>query len=338
MIARVKIDLPFNILIAKEEQIPVHPTYEFDYLLIFHPPMRDDDLASKTEPEILKIDEKDAFYANCILIDFFKDDFNRSDLINFDPPLEKIYEVLNFFLMRLRRVTLAPQIHPLQINSCNVSLRYLTDDGLELEKETGKIRGRHGINLQIKYVALNKEIWNDLFSLQVEVTSQHWTDLLLDAKDELPDVGPSVVLAFTALEVFISDILNQLAKKENVSSELWSWINSRQKEPKTEEQYDTLLTIFTGHSLKEEEFKLWDAFHHLKSARDTFVHEGIARISKKTEKKLDVNEASVLIQQADEIILKIREWVPKEIQWEIPKAHHKTCTALWKLQQLFSIK
>jgi len=39
-----------------------------------------------------------------------------------------------------------------------------------------------------------------------------WHDLLLDAEEALPGVGTAVVLAFTALEVFIADTLDELAR------------------------------------------------------------------------------------------------------------------------------
>jgi hypothetical protein len=324
MIARVLIYIPFKILVPKEEQFQIYSIKESDYIIRFYPPGRDPNLIFEPEPKTITMDKKDAFYANYIQIDFCKDDFNRIDKDIFDPPLEKINEVLNSFLMRLKRVTSSPQIHSLQINSYRAGITYLNNNGKELEEEIGKITHKFQDRCEFKFVALNKELWNDTFSIQSDFTSQHWMNLLLDAYDELPDIGSAVVLAFTALEIFISDILNQLASK-NVSPDLWLWINSRQKEPKTVEQYDTLLKIFTGHSLKDES-KLWDAFHHLKSARDTFVHEGVSRITKKS-KKLEINEALKLIQQADEITLKIREWLPKEIQWELPKEYHPTIAA-----------
>jgi hypothetical protein len=58
MIARVKINLPFNILMLNDELILLHTTYEFDYSILFHPPMRDELLKTGIE-EYKKTELKD---------------------------------------------------------------------------------------------------------------------------------------------------------------------------------------------------------------------------------------------------------------------------------------
>jgi hypothetical protein len=323
MIAQVLIYPPFKILIPKEEQFKVYSIKESDYIIRFYPPGRDSNFNYEPESKTITMDKKDAFLANFIQIDFCKDDFNRNG-DTFDPPLEKINKALNFFLIRLKRATSSPIIHSLQINSYRVGITYFDDNGIELNGVTQKFRDR----VEFKHIILNKDLWNDTFSLQSDFTSQHWTNLLLDAYDELPDIGPAVVLAFTALEIFISDILNQLATPEKIPPEFWEWINKRsnwQQEPSIEEQYDILLKYFTGHTLKDD--KLWQTFQNLRTARNIFVHEGIARISKKSQKPLEYNEALDLINLANEIPLKIREWLPKEIQWELPREYHPTIAA-----------
>ena len=80
-----------------------------------------------------------------------------------------------------------------------------------------------------------------------------WDVLLLDAQAELPKIGTAIVLAATALEVFIAGILDQLAKEKAVPEELWSWISEREdyhQQPTLVEQYNDLLHFFTGHSLR----------------------------------------------------------------------------------------
>ena len=71
-----------------------------------------------------------------------------------------------------------------------------------------------------------------------------------------------------------------LAQAGAVPTPLWAWISKRGdylREPTVEEQYDALFKFFTGHSLKEEP-TLWTAFRNLKTARNTFVHGGAAKI------------------------------------------------------------
>jgi len=339
MIARVFIQIPFDILIAVDEKFPIFSFEESGYKISWFPPGRDQRYVSHTEPLTIKLNGKDAIFCNIIRIDFQKEEFDRTvytdptKMNEYDPSFEVINKVLNYFLIRLRHLTNANQIHLIDILSCQWRIAYLKDDGTEFPEEKGKFRAKGSYKFELKYVSLNSEIWNDIFKLPSDFGSQYWVDLLLDGLDELPEIGPSIVLTFTALEVFIAKILNQLATKEKISPEFWEWINRRPDwthEPSVEEQYDILLKILTGHTLKEDE-KLWNAFQNLKTARNTFVHEGVARISRKSQKPLEDHEARKLIILANEIPLKIREWLPKDIQWELRKNYSTSCEAIWPL-------
>jgi hypothetical protein len=131
----------------------------------------------------------------------------------------------------------------------------------------------------------------------------------------MPSIGPALVLAATALEVFISRVLDRLAPTKVVPPELWHWINERDnrlKEPALEEQYDVLMKFLTGHSLKDEPL-LWEAFKNLKDARNAFVHEGIAKIGRIP---VSTETANKLIASASNIIEKTREWLPNELHWQ----------------------
>ena len=88
------------------------------------------------------------------------------------------------------------------------------------------------------------------------------------------------------------------------------------QQPSVEEQFDVLLKEFTGHTLKEDE-ALWDAFKNLKSARNSFVHEGVAMVGMTP---LSKDDAAALVGRVDCIIAKIREWIPEEVRWPVPEA------------------
>jgi hypothetical protein len=70
-----------------------------------------------------------------------------------------------------------------------------------------------------------------------------------------------------------------------------------------------------GHSLKDDN-QLWQAFRDLRKARNNFVHEGIAGIK---NKQLTENQTIELLQKLEMIFLKIRDWLPEKLQWELPK-------------------
>jgi len=69
-----------------------------------------------------------------------------------------------------------------------------------------------------------------------------------------------------------------------------------------------------GHTLKED-VKLWAAFKNLKSARNTFVFEGNARLGKKGD-LLDKDTARSLVSSASAVIDKVRSWLPEKHHWK----------------------
>ena len=105
-----------------------------------------------------------------------------------------------------------------------------------------------------------------------------------------------------------------MAVIKNTPPELWRWINQRGdwlREPTVEEQYDALLKFFTGHSIKEEQ-RLWESFKNLKATRNSFVHEGIAKIG---GAPINIETAQKLIASAYEVISKVKQWIPPELHW-----------------------
>ncbi len=207
MIARVLIYLPFKILIHREEQFPTYSIKDSNYTIRFYPPGRDPDLIFEPEPKIITMDKKDAFYANFIQIDFSKDNFDMVDKNLFDPPTEKINEVLNLFLLRLKHATSSPQIHPLPNKSYPSALHISMIMENLLTKKMGKLLHRTQQRCEFNYVALNTDLWNDTFSLPSDLKLQDWRNLLLDAHDEMPNIQIAIVLYFYGLEIFISEIL-----------------------------------------------------------------------------------------------------------------------------------
>jgi hypothetical protein len=196
----------------------------------------------------------------------------------------------------------------------------LNDDESELKEEAGLVRGRGVRTFQTSVVALTNKVWSNVFDLPLDYEPPPWESLLLDATVEMPSIGPALVLAATALEVFISRVLDRLAPNKVIPSELWHWINNRRQwlqEPALEEQYDALLRCLTSHSLKDEPL-LWEAFKNLKDARNAFVHEGVAKIG---ETPVSTESANKLLASTSNIIAKIREWLPNELHW--PEFKHE---------------
>src|SRR5262249_51631552 len=132
-----------------------------------------------------------------------------------------------------------------------------------------------------------------------------WDRLLLDAESLLPEIGPALVLAFTAVETRIESALRILVPKEGPAAGLWAWIEKLDywRSPSVADQLNRILRALTGHSLLDEQ-KLWTGFNDLKRARNDFVHAGRA--------SLPLERARELIDMAGEIIDWVEALLPPE--------------------------
>ena len=197
----------------------------------------------------------------------------------------------------------------------NWRLQYLNDDETELDTQKGFIRAQGAITRRFSWTALTSDIWDQVNLLPDDFQAPPWVTLLLDAQRAMPDIGAAIVLAHTALEVCIAHVLEGLSRTVVVPTELWVWINDRdwQKEPSTGEQFDVLLRIMAGTSLKENN-ELWEQFQNLRKARNSFVHEGKARVDNQV---VDAAEARRLIGKANDIVMFVREQLPEEIRWPV---------------------
>lgn len=319
MLARLFALLPFSLSVPEGGQFPIYEYVDEGYSVRVYPPRRSDRPRPLEGVDEIRMDGVPAFQADVLQIDFHKEAFDRSKGRLCDPPEQVIRRAVNSFLLRLRHVARAPQIRPLNFPWISWRIRYLNDDETELDKDENLVRGRGTLQFSLIWIALNKKVWEDVHSLPVDFEPPAWEGLLLDAQEELPAIGPAIVLAATSLEVFISYVLDGMADIKAVTPELWRWIRQRGdwlREPTVEEQYDTLLKVLTGHTLKEDQ-KLWESFKHLKTARNAFVHEGVAKVG---SAPVTLESAQKLIASASEIVARVRSWIPSELHW--PEFRH----------------
>jgi hypothetical protein len=318
MLAKLYVFLPFELTIPEDAKYQLYGFESCGYQVQFDVPARSDRSPAGGRAMQVTINDKPAIQADALAITFKKESFNRSISSTIDPPVELINSVLDFFLGRIRYVTNAQQIKSVEFPKCQWALEYRNDDESELELNLEMLRRRMSHNFSISLASCDPDIWNYIFSLPIDFQPPTWHTLLLDSQAALPHVGTAVVLAATALEVFIAELLNALVKKSHAPNDLWDWINDRDndfnKQPSVAEQFDTLLRVMTGHSLKEED-TLWQGFQKLKNARNKFVHVGVPRIGKSAP--LTETEALSLIGQAAAIVAKIREWIPEENRWPV---------------------
>lgn len=330
MLARLYVSLPFSLVLPDGENYLIYLYEDSGYEIRLFPPVKSENPSPDfVDGEKLTINDKPAFRANTLRFDFVKETFDRRSGIECDPPYELINRTINFFIRKLRFVVRGFPIKEIDFPRVSWRLQYFNDDETEVEKEEGMVKGRGGIAFQFGIIPLSPEIWNNIHSLPSDYVPPKWDSLYLDALAELPDIGPAIVLAETSLEVFIAYLLDMLAKKTTIPTKLWHWINNRSdwlKDPSTAEQYDDLLQILLGISLKVDNPTLWQAFKNIKNARNSFVHEGIAKIGKKP---ITNDEGKRLVHSAAEIINFIKTKLPNELRW--PEFEHNTSVSMERI-------
>jgi len=314
MLAQLYVQLSFVLVVPEGVGFPVYEYTDQGYTVRAMPPGKSDSDKIFQDLDGLQINGQAAYQADVLNLIFAKEEFNRAAGALCDPPESVIQQALDSFLARLRFVTKAPQIRPVKFPAIPWRLNYLNDDGSALPEEKDKVRGRGSYVFSFQLLALDQQIWEKIHELPADFRAPPWEDLLLDAQAELPAIGPALVLAATSVEVFIAHVLDQLVVRTPIPSPLWNWINDRDQwlqEPSVEEQMDTLLLIIAGHSLKED-LPLWEAFKNLKTARNGFVHSGVACVG---GKPVDLNTAMKLVAGARSVIDRVHDWLPKELQW-----------------------
>jgi hypothetical protein len=317
MLAKLSVLLPFELTVPLGGKFTVYGYEEGGYSVQFDLPSRSDKQPTPEAEDKVLVNGVPAIQADVISITFGKETFSREIASPVDPPEDFIRKTLRGFLERLKYVTKSERIKLDDFPNCQWTIRYLNDNGTELEKDESRRRALHSRKFSFAGIGCDPALWDMLFTLPPDFEGPPWHTLLLDAKAALPHVGTALVLAATALEVFIEELLNRLANATPIPGPLWNWINDRgewQKQPSVEEQFDLLLKVLTGHSLKENN-DLWEGFRHLRKARNSFVHEGVAKMLGGTMATLA--DAGALVSKAEGIISKVREWIPEQDRWPV---------------------
>lgn len=326
MIARFLIALPFDI--TMQEGSFVACDFESEGLRgRIYPPFRANDVPARVKFEEVKVEGAPGFTANALRIDFRGESFDRRpppDAIRVpqplgeavipegDPPYTAMREVAEMVVSRLRYVTGAAHARD-DLEHQPWAVHYLNDDESELPEEPGLMRKR-GVDTRVFHpCVVTPAVWGDVFSDGANAPA--WEKLLLDARALTREVGPAVVLAFTALEVFVNHALSAIAAGDPAREPLWKWISKLEypRRPGIADLYDGVLEAFLGASLKSEP-RLWERFKNLQKARNRFAHRGVASVG--DDDDLSRAEAIALVAAAREIIDWVHERLPEAARWE----------------------
>ena len=107
---------------------------------------------------------------------------------------------------------------------------------------------------QFSHIALNKEVWEDIHSISPGENLPVWKTLLLDADSVFPEIGPAIILTFTALEVFISKTLDDIARTSEINNDLWDWDFAKKPKQVKQIRYNAIRSLIIWIRYKINEF------------------------------------------------------------------------------------
>jgi hypothetical protein len=184
MLARVRMLLPFDLILQTDvEYDRLHFSTE-GYEVLFHPPYRAITTRSElswtslaTTSEIFEgllplvpqfsaavlANGQPTIVANALLFDFCRETFDPSGSgSSGDPPDSAIYEAANFVLLRVKAYARAVDIKPVGVNTVTWRLDYLTEGLSKMPGAHPVVWDRSSIAVRGSYGITPAKVWNSL--------------------------------------------------------------------------------------------------------------------------------------------------------------------------------
>lgn len=262
----------------------------------------DEDAANGT----VLINGEPTVQARLVVVEFRRDGgFDRLDGPHWDPPLDRAKAVANGVLARLRVYTRAQFLPPILALGTSYWVTYLDDARAELPSEKGLVRRRGAVGFAIEGVlSITPDSWAEFSAvLPSQVTT--WDVLLLDAYQLLPQIGPALVLAWTAVETAATAASTHLAAA--AAAPLLEWVEERFR-PGVADLLNQALPALGGQSLSAGDPQLWIRVKALRDGRNTFCHHGVATDDR--GHGIDGRKAADLVNAADETLRWLEQYLP----------------------------
>lgn len=128
MIAKFHLLLPFSLQVPEGEKFKVFSYEENGYRVSVYPPAQSEVPAGVATPDKTLMNGRPYISCNALRFDFHKEEFDCLLENELDPPLDFMANTVNSFLSRLRYVTRAFRVRPVDFKNIPWKLRYLNDD------------------------------------------------------------------------------------------------------------------------------------------------------------------------------------------------------------------
>jgi hypothetical protein len=206
-------------------------------------------------------------HVNLLQIDIVRRDFRRESGDSPDPSHTFIERLVMNVVARLRYTLGAPTFREFRLTEAFWTIRYLADDGAELPEQVGLVRGRMHAPFRFQFTGLDDSSWTRVKALAFTFQPHLWERLYLDALFLLPEVGPALTLAISAIETATDQMIEDRLRAAPAEAERLIAKNS------LGQRLDTVAKKVAGVSLKDDP-SLWSAFDRLRRARNMAAHAG----------------------------------------------------------------
>jgi hypothetical protein len=206
-------------------------------------------------------------HANLLQIDIIRRDFTREAGAPADPPNTFVEQLVMNVVARLRYTIGAPTFREFRLVEAFWTLRYLADDGSELAEQKGLVRGRVHAPFKFQFTGLDGSSWTRVKSLPFTFRPHIWERLYLDALFLLPEVGPALTLAISAIETAADQMIEDRLRATPADAKKLIATN------RLGQRLDRVAMQVAGVSLKDDS-TLWSAFDRVRRGRNMAAHEG----------------------------------------------------------------
>jgi hypothetical protein len=217
--------------------------------------------------EYVKMNGSFVKHADLLEIDFIQDVFDRRAGGPEEPAPTDVEAVVQNIIARLRYTTGAPKFREFALNQTYWITRYLNNEGNELPEQEGFVRARVHAPFEFTFSGLDAHSWAVSRSLDFTFQPHPWERLYLDAHFLLPEVGPALTLALSAIETAADELIRDRLHTKPEEAE--SLIRGR----RLGQRLDEVARDLTGTSLKDDP-GLWNSFNRLRLARNASSHAG----------------------------------------------------------------
>jgi len=252
--------------------------------------------------EFVRMDGQFVCHADLLQIDFFGDGFERRSGTADDPNPTEVERVTRDVVRRLRYTLGAPWFREFPLHKVFWVIRYLADDESELPETAGFVRIRGHAPFEFIFTGFDEHSWHAAQRLGTDFTPLLWESLHLDARFLLPEVGPAIVLAYSAIEAASEQLVRQNALSSQVAQRLLK--------KRVPDRLDIVASQLIGTTLKADPI-LWQAFDELRRARNSFAHAGRAMLNGTI---VDEHMASALVDRSEPVLRWIESHLPAGLQ------------------------